>query len=171
MDAKYVIDRQRAVLGQYVPFGPTPSTSHPQLKVPETSSWVVSYPTLELRVFLELMFSGEFLEIQRISIEGLNGKPVMSRDLTQLGLPALIQDLASQMVPGYEYWTQEYQDKVGEWGSLKVDDEFLSQLMWVKQISHGNPRKALMEYFAMPRSSATLVIRRLKAKYPMPREA
>jgi hypothetical protein len=170
VDANYLIEKAELPFGRMRPFGPTPAVRHPQLRVPGKSFWIVRYPSLELLVTLDVVFTGATLEIQRMEVEGLMGKPIQSRDLTQLALPKVIQDIAALMIPHYEYWTQEYRDKNLEWESLKVDDEFLSQLMWVNQVAHGNARKALMDYFAIPRSTATLIIKRLKDPGPLPIE-
>ena len=156
--------------GRLEAFGPTPAIRHPQLEVPSKSFWEVMYPSLDLLVSLDIEFTGQRLEIQRISVEGLKRKPVHSRDLTQLGLPAVLHDIAALMIPNFEYWTKDFQDKNLRWDDLKTDDEFLAQLMWVNQVSHGNARKALMDYFAIPRSTATLIIKRLKGRYSMPLE-
>jgi hypothetical protein len=170
MDANYVIDKADRPFGRMKAFGPMPSMRHPQLEVPGESFWEVTYPSLDLLISLHIVFSGQRLEIQKMVVEGLKKEPVQTRDLTQLGLPKVLHDIAALMIPHFEYWTKEYQDRNLEWESLKSDDEFLSQLMWVNQVAHGNARKALMDYFAIPRSTATLIIKRLKGSFPMPLE-
>jgi hypothetical protein len=165
---KFVLQRGEGVDGELLSIGPVPALKHPQLTVPSQTRWVVEYSGLEVRLDLALVFSGERFEIDRMTISGTSGHFVQSRDLTQLALPSVIQEIASKVIPGFEYWTLEYQDRVLEWKDLKADDEFLAQLMWVQQVIHGNPRQTLMAYFQVPRSTSTYIIRRLRRKYPMP---
>lgn len=168
MDASFEVSQGDRPFGAMVKVGPTPPARYPQLEVPSTSLWEVRYEALGLSLELDVAFSGERLEIQKLTARGLAGKPVQSRDLTQLGLPEVLKTIASLSIPNYEFWTQDFQDRNLVWDELKVDDEFLAQLMWVAQIGHGNARKALMDYFQIPRSTTTLIIRRLRSKYPMP---
>ena len=169
METKYSIAKGDRALGEMVSVGPTPPVDYPQLQVPATSLWYVTYDSLGLKVELDLIFNGERLEIQKMVVSGLDGKTVQSRDLTQLALPSVIRKIASLCIPKYEFWTKEFQDENRDWETLKSDDEFLAQMMWVEQIGHGNPRKALMDYFQMPRSTTTLVMRRLRSKYSLPK--
>ena len=104
--------------GELLPIGPVPSLKHPQLMIPSSTNWVVEYQALDVRLELKLVFSGERLEIDRMAMSGINGHYVQSRDLTQLALPSVIQEIASQVIPGFDYWTLEYQDRVLEWKDL-----------------------------------------------------
>jgi hypothetical protein len=162
MDVEYRISKADRAFGPMASFGPTPPRKHPQLQVPEQSYWEVTYEALDLKVSLDIYFTGERLEIQRLVVEGLKRRPVQTRDLTQLALPKVLCDIAALMIPGFEYWTREFQDKNLEWESLKVDDEYLTQMILLHQVMQGNARKAIMDYFGMPRSTATLLIKRLK---------
>jgi hypothetical protein len=167
-EVRFTLSRGPIEDGELVPIGPTPALKHPQLAVPSTTNWTVLYPQLQVRLEIGMVFSGQRFEIETMTFSGVNGHFVQSRDLTQLALPSVIQEIAKKVIPGFEYWTIEYQDRRFEWASLKVDDEFLAQLMWAQQVSHGNPRKTLMEYFEIPRSTSSYIIRRLRKKYAMP---
>ena len=169
MEEKFTVTQGDRDLGKLVAVGPKPPADYPQVMVPATSLWYVTYDALSLKVELDLVFSGERLEIQRLVASGLDCKAVQSRDLTQLALPAVIRKISSICIPHYEFWTREYQDRETRWESLKTDDVFLAQMLWVEQIGQGNPRKALMDYFAMPRSTATLVMRRLRTEFSIPK--
>jgi hypothetical protein len=115
-------------------------------------------------VRLDIHFTGERLEIQKLEVEGLYKRPVQTRDLTQLGLPRVLCDITALMVPNFEYWTKDHQDKNLEWKSLAVDEEYLFQMITLHAAMQGNARKAIMDYFEMPRSTASLLIKRLKNK-------
>ena len=154
--------------GELVTVGPTPAIRHPQLRVPLTTAWAVDYLTMDVKLELHLAFSGQKFEVSKLIASGKDGHFLQSRDLTQLALPLVIERIAARVIPDFEYWTQEFQDRVTDWHEIKADNEFLAQMIWVQQITHGNPRKAIMEYFKIPRSSATVLIRRIRSEFPTP---
>lgn len=159
-----------ALDGELVEFGPAVGDGEMRPSIPSTFQRTVTYQESGLMLTLDCYFAGERVEVLRLSVGGSFERPLSTRDLTQLGLPDVIHEITKTVVPDWDYWTLEGQDRRGQ-GKLRSDSAFLAQIYWLEHVSHGSPRQALMIYLSMPRSSCSVLIRTLKREFELPGNA
>lgn len=166
MDANYELTRTETPDGDLVEFGPYDGDASMQLRIPETFERNFAYSETGVTACVSCRFTGERIEVVKLAVTPQLGSGLKTRDLLSLGLPAVIRSMAEDVIPDWGYWKRWDDD--ASWTGLKVNDEFLAQLYWLEHVSGGNPRKTLMSYLALPRSTTNLLLRRLKATYPLP---
>jgi hypothetical protein len=91
--------------GKAVDFGPFDPETGTQQSIPSSLTRKVVYPELGVSAMVECVFTGDKLEIQRISVEN-NGKFVSTKVLTQLALPAVIRAIAVEVIPNAKLWAE-----------------------------------------------------------------
>jgi hypothetical protein len=145
-------------------FGPTDPETGLRLSIPEKLERTVSYPALKLQVGLFCVFSGERLEIEKMTIESM-GSFVTSRDLTQLALPQVMYQIVSDAVPEAMVLSK-LADKENP---FKPDGAaFLAMLYWFEHAGWGAPRARIMEYMGWSRANANFHLKRISANFPLP---
>jgi hypothetical protein len=149
--------------GKPVSFGPFDQETGTQQSIPSSLTRRVVYPGLEVSALVECVFTGDKLEIQRISVEN-SGKFVSTKVLTQLALPAVIRAIAVEVVPNAKLWSE-----------LKSSEDFrlegltfLAQVYWFEHISWGSPRGSIMKYMSWSRTNANFHISKIARNYPLP---
>jgi hypothetical protein len=138
-----------------------------QLAIPKTFSRMVelSDPHFNLQLWCE--FSGDRIEVRKLCVDAGSGE-IASRKLLQLGLPAIVKEIAFEVIPDAAFWTYEGQEMDLDWGNLNVHHEFLAQMYWREHVSWGNPRQEIMQYFGMKRTAANALIRKIARGIPLP---
>ena len=149
--------------GEPINFGPFDQETGTQQSIPTFFSRRVLYPELEVAAIVECIFTGDKLEIQRISVEN-NGKFVSTKVLTQLALPAVIRALAIEVVPNARLWAELKPNQ-----EFKLESPtFLAQVYWFEHISWGSPRGSIMTYMSWSRTNANFHISKIARDFPLP---
>lgn len=150
--------------GKLVPFGPLDQQTGWQLEIPKTMTRLVTYPNLDLKLLLDLEFSGERVEISSVLIKGVGGF-VSTRALTQLGLPLVIKQIVDSCVPDAKRWSKPAKrENLNRPQSI----EYLAQMYWFEYVGWGTPRVNLMNYMGWKRANANLQIKKINAEHALP---
>jgi hypothetical protein len=149
--------------GPLVKFGPVDTNNSSQLAIPEFLSRTVTYPVLGLRLELRCVFSGDRVEIAKLTIES-SSSYLTTKALTQLALPQVIREIVIQTVPNSQLWRID----VGSLNQQQRSTAYLAQLYWFEHISWGSPRACLMTYMGWSRPYANTKIRRIAEEIPLP---
>jgi hypothetical protein len=153
--------------GEIVSFGPIDDRTGKQLAIPRTFSRIVENSALGFQLQLWCEFSGDRIEVKKLTIDAGDGE-IASRKLLQLGLPAIVRQIAFEVVPGAAFWTFEGQERNLDWDAMNTHHEFLAQLYWFEHISWGSPRQEIMRYFGMKRTAANALIRKVARHITLP---
>lgn len=148
-------------------FGPTDEKTGKRLAIPRTFSRIVDIQDLQFQLELWCEFSGDRIEVRKLCIEA-NGGEIASRKLLQLGLPAIVREIAFEVIPDAKFWTVEGQEPNLDWNSMNTQPEFLAQMYWFEHVSWGSPRQEIMRYFGMKRTAANALIRKVSKYIPLP---
>lgn len=149
--------------GAPLEFGPFDQETGTQQSIPSSLSRRVVYPDLEVSAVVDCIFTGDRLEIERISVEN-NGKFVSTKVLTQLALPAVIRAIASEVVPNSMLWAELKPNQ-----DFKLEGPtFLAQVYWFEHVSWGSPRGSIMKYMNWSRTNANFHISKIAKTYPLP---
>jgi hypothetical protein len=149
--------------GKPVDFGPFDQETGTQQSIPSSLSRRVIYPELGVSAVVECVFTGDRLEIERISVEN-NGKFVSTKVLTQLALPAVIRAIAIEVVPNAKLWAELKPNQ-----DFKLEGPtFLAQVYWFEHISWGSPRGSIMSYMGWSRTNANFHISKIARDFPLP---
>ena len=147
-----------------VQFGPFDPETGLRLSIPKRLSRKVSYPDLNLNAFLSCTFSGERLEIERMTIES-KGAYVTSRDLTQLALPHVMYTIASAAVPEAKALNRLVDSEKLE---KPEGPAFLAAVYWFEHAGWGAPRARIMEYMGWSRANANFHLKKISRNFPLP---
>lgn len=150
--------------GALVAFGPIDPQTGWRLQIPGTLTRKVVYPALRLEIFLDCVFSGDRLEISKLTIEGLDAY-IATRDLTQLALPAVMAEIVAKSVPDAERWSSQLE--LGNPNRLNGPG-YLAQLYWFHHAGWGAPRAAIMSYMSWSRANANFHIKKIGKLFPLP---
>lgn len=158
----YVISRTENDDGPLIEFGPVGGGA---LKIPSYLERRVQYTTLAVSATLGLEFSGERLEVRRLCVEGTGegeGRFVATKSLTLLALPAVISEIARDLVPESRRW----HIPSGEQGfKLQLDPLELAQLYWFEHVSWGRPRAKVMALTGWSRTNANFHFNKLEQQF------
>jgi len=150
--------------GPMVYFGPLDPETGLRCQIPRELSRLVIYPALGLEVQIDCTFSGERLEIERLTIES-NSSYLASRDLTQLALPQVMNKVVSTVVPEARAIEKQIKSTLLD----KPDGPaFLAQLYWFEFVGWGSPRVSIMSYMGWSRANANFHIKRINKLFPLP---
>jgi len=153
--------------GELVDFGDLNGDNPHRLRIPATFQRVVEYSEPPLRAVISCVFTGERIEVVSLEIASTTGF-VATKYLTQLALPAVIREIAMDVIPDSHWWTQEFHDGQSSWGGDNVTMGFLAQLYWFEHVSWGSPRLRIMEYMGCKRTTANEYIRRAAREFVLP---
>lgn len=167
VETKVRIERTDVADGPMTKFGPIDPETNRQLEMPLTFERSVIDERNGLEITLTCAYSGEKVQVKRISVAANSKDHISARDLAQLGLPGLIQVVTESVVPNWEYWTSPRQEGIPT-SQLKTNHAFLAQMYWLQHVSHGSPRQTLMDYLNMPRSTCNVLLRNLKLEFELP---
>lgn len=146
-----------------VAFGPFDQESGSQASIPAQLTRKVTYPELGVIALFECVFTGDRLEIQRISVES-NEKFVSATAMSQLSIPAVIREIAIQAVPNSKLWAL-----VGLGQQRRYEGQtFLAQVYWFEHISWGSPRASIMKYMNWSRTNANFHISKISRELELP---
>jgi len=149
--------------GELVAFGPFDQESGSQASIPTQLTRKVTYPELGVVALFELVFTGDRLEIQRISVES-NEKFVSATVMSQLSIPAVIREIAVQTVPNSKIWAL-----AGSGQQRRYEGQaFLAQVYWFEHISWGSPRASIMKYMSWSRTNANFHISKISREVELP---
>ena len=150
--------------GPLLTFGPLDPETGLTCHIPMELSRRVLYPALNLEVQIDCIFSGERLEIERLTIESKSSY-VASRDLTQLALPQVMNKVVSTVV-------LEARDIEKQLKSTLLDKPdgpaFLAQLYWFEFVRWGSPRALIMSYMGWSRANANFHMKKINKLFPLP---
>jgi hypothetical protein len=153
--------------GDLVMFGPTDVKTGKHLRIPRTFSRIVDIQDLQFQLQLWCRFSGDRIEVRRLCIEA-DGGEIASRQLLQLGLPAIVREIAFEVIPEASFWTVEGQDAVTKWSEMNSQPEFIAQVYWFEHVSWGSPRQEIMRLFGIKRTAANTLLRKLAREISLP---
>lgn len=165
MTTRFEIEKTNKPDGPLVRFGPIDSSTGNQLAIPSEFERVVTQESTQLSLRVSCYFSGERIEVSSLCVQAPKGSAVTTRDLFQLGLPEVIRAIAKVVVPDFEKWSVEDNALTGSHAGTYV---FLAQMYWLEHVSYGNPRQALMTHLSKPRSTTSVLIRKLNADFGLP---
>lgn len=149
--------------GPLTQVGPTMPNLSVQLEVPSTLTREVFYGKDEPRVLIELVFSGERLEVKRLTAHSETGF-VTTQFLTQLGLPRLIRQIGVETIPNCSTWIPSE----GQEGMGIESYNYLAQLYWFEHATWGSPRVAIMKFTGWSRANANWHIRKIRKQFLLP---
>ena len=165
----FLISRTENEDGPLREFGPGDKG---RLQIPSYLERHVDYPELGLSATIGLEFSGERLEIRRLCVEGSgNGENrfVATKSLTLLALPAVIGQIAKDLVPESRRWEVPPGDQNFK---MQIDPMELAQLYWFEHISWGRPRATVMALTGWSRTNTNFHFNKLEQQFGfhLPRE-
>jgi|688.fasta_scaffold508857_2 hypothetical protein len=169
MDLKLVTNELLPEDGPLVSFGPYDLLTDKRLSIPAHFSRIVRLEELNLDVTLKCEFRLARVEVVEVGVKSIGGNSIRARDLNGIGIPELIFEICKSLVPDYEFWTKEFQDRVIDWGNLRTNDAFLAQMYWLNHATYGAPRQSLMEYMGIPRSTCNVRLKKIEKSFPLPR--
>lgn len=143
-----------------------------RLQIPSYLERRVEYPALGLSATLGLEFSGERLEIRSLCVEGSGKREnrfVATKSLTLLALPAVIGEIARDLVPEARRWQVPSGDQNFK---MHLDPIELAQLYWFEHISWGRPRATVMALTGWSRTNTNFHFNKLEQQFGfhLPRE-
>lgn len=149
--------------GRLVSFGPLGQMFW-KLEVPSTLRRRVIYKT-GLVLDLECVFSGERLEISRMELDQPKGQYISTQLLTQLGLPAVLNQIFHEASP-----TSELIRSIPKKEELSKDQlgKVITQLYWFEYASWANPRMRVIQYTNWSTNNANTHFRKLAKLYGLP---
>lgn len=154
----FLISRTENEDGPLREFGPEGG----QLAIPSYLERIVHYPSLGLSATLGLEFSGERLEIQRLCVEGSGdgeNRFVATKSLTLLALPAVIGEIARDLVPAARRWQVSPGDHNSKMLLAPVE---IAQIYWFEHISWGRPRATVMALTGWSRTNTNFHFKKLE---------
>lgn len=166
MELEIELSRTERTDGPLVVFGIERPLKHPRLSIPAFFERVVHYRSSGLTVQLTCEFKGGRVELVKLQVTPSLGTGLLTTDLTKLSLPLVIKKITYSVIEYSDYWIRGSRLAPKEWEDLVRDDDFLTQLVWLEHVSQGTPRNTLMSYFGMPRSSCSLLLKRLRLANP-----
>lgn len=164
MPDSYTIERTDIPDGELVAFGPFDTQFQAQLKIPRTMARVVKYKDFPLDALVELVFTGEKIEIVRLTLSGRDGY-VATGNLVKLALPAIIREIAEQAIPNADYWSLKSSTSKPSGPDAEA---YMAQLYWFEYATWGSPRGAIMEYGDWSRTNANWRIRKIAGSETLP---
>lgn len=136
--------------------GPRMDNLSRQLLVPAKMSRRVSYGEALPTAVLDLVFTGDRIEIVKIVVDA-GEDYVTTQFLTHLSLPKVIRQVALDSIPDSSHWMTD-SSQVG----IGLDSyDYLAQLYWFEHLSWGAPRNAVMRYAGWSRANANWHLRRM----------
>lgn len=149
--------------GPLVSFGPLDTMNSSRLAIPGSLVRRVSYPALALEVELSCAFTGDRLEIVKMTIASKQSY-IATKDLTQLALPQVIREIVRGSVPNSDHWSIQNTNSLNQPRS----DAFLAQLYWFEHVSWGSPRATLMTFMGWSRPYANTRIKKIAKEIALP---
>jgi hypothetical protein len=134
------------------------------MSIPNRLTRTVTYPELGLEIELECVFSGERLEIAKMTVQGVGGY-IATRDLTQLSLPQVMRAIVSEAVPEANRWSQLENESQS---NRLTDPCHLAQIYWLEYVGWGTPRARIMKYMGWSRANANFHIKKINKNFPLP---
>lgn len=163
MPTEFSIQGDKRGDGPLVAFGPNDAAAGFRLAIPGSLVRKVSYPSLALEVELNCAFTGDRLEIVRMTIASRQSF-IATKDLTQLALPQVIRRIVCESVPNSDRWLIHDANSFNQSRS----EEFLAQLYWFEHVSWGSPRATLMTYMGWSRPYANTRIKKIAKEFALP---
>jgi hypothetical protein len=163
MPTEFSIRGDRREDGPLVSFGPLDAVTASQLAIPGSLVRRVSYPALALEVELSCAFTGDRLEIVKMTIVSQQSY-IATKDLTQLALPQVIREIVCESVPNSDHWLIQNTNSLNHPRS----DAFLAQLYWFEHVSWGSPRATLMTFMGWSRPYANTRIKKISKEIKLP---
>ena len=163
MPTEFSIQGDRRDDGPLISFGPLDAATSSQLAIPGSLVRRVSYPALALEVDLSCAFTGDRLEIVRMTIISRQSY-IATKDLTQLALPQVIREIVCGSVPNSDQWLIQDTNSFNHPRS----DAFLAQVYWFEHVSWGSPRATLMTFMGWSRPYANTRIKKISKEIKLP---
>ena len=156
MGSDFTVTDAGVMDGPLVLAGPKMETLSQQLLVPSSLIRKVTYgatlPTLEL----SLVFSGERIEIVKMTVKAEEGY-VSTQFLTHLALPRVIRQAALESIPHSARWLENSADR----GQGIESYDFLAQIYWLEHLSWGSPRNSVMSFMGWSRANTNFHLRKM----------
>jgi len=129
------------------------------------------YAERPLRVTISASFDGTGrVKVDSVAVERTDGESVTPEDMARLQLAAVVSSIvwdATVHGPGViAGWGRD----PARAGMPPSDDELrrLARMYWQEYVSWGNPRRQVMSWFDVPRSTANRWIRKARDLYGLP---
>lgn len=144
---------------EWIPFGPEGD------ELPAAFTATVDYSERPVTVTLGLTFAGERVRVATVTVQGKDGQGVTPRDMANLQLGEVVQDAVRPMVnPGHGRGVRPRP------GQKPTPDELrlVASVYWFHHVAWGDPRRAVMVLWDIPRATANRWLRRCRELYDMP---
>lgn len=164
-----LLQRTEVADGPLVQLGPSGGVLNRSLLLPSTFSRAALFSSNNLKVTISCELVAEKYEVKSVSVEALGGY-VSTRDLTQLGIPRIIRQVATDLVPDFKFWTAQGMKENGYYESIRNDFVYLAQMYWLHTAVHGKPRIEIAEALGISKSTSNVLLRRIESEVPLPRE-
>lgn len=163
MDAEFLISRTGDADWQLTRIAPQAIDHDVDLWVPLRMQRQITYPGLDLKVMIDLVFSGERLEIFELKISSATTF-IATQFLTSLSLPKVIRTISIDSIPNSSRWLSRPEKNEDKDLSYRC----LAEMYWFEHISWGAPRSAIMKYTGWSRANTNWHLRRIAKEYPLP---
>ena len=142
-----------------VKFGPDDAS------LPERFTGTVTYLDPLLRVTVAAVFDGDHVAVTSLTVEGIEGDTVTPRGLTLLQLGSVVRAMTMRMLdPGTAVHVRRRPGRAPTPEELRL----LASVYWLEHVTWGDPRRAVMQLWDLPRSTASGWIRKAREIYDMP---
>jgi hypothetical protein len=147
----------------WVPYGPAGD------RMPAAFEVTVAYADQPLRMQITATFDGASkVRARVVSLERTDGESVTAEDMASTRLASVMGTVvlkATKHAPG-----TILRGGARSASGPPTDEELLTlaRIYWYEFVSWGKPRQAIMSAFDLPRSTASVWIRRARDKYDLP---
>ncbi|GLZ10268.1 hypothetical protein Acsp04_05030 [Actinomadura sp. NBRC 104425] len=143
----------------YISFGPLGD------KLPSAFTATVDYAERPVTMTVHVTFDGRRARVDKLIIESKNGREVTPRDVAGLQLGEVVRDATrARITPGAGLAVDRRPDRRPTPDELQL----VAGVYWAHYVMWGDPRRAVMAIWDIPRATANRWLRRCRELYDMP---
>lgn len=144
---------------EWIPFGPDGDG------LPAGFTATVDYSERPITVTLHITFAGDRVQVDPVTVRSKEGQGVTPRDMANLQLGEVVQDAARAAVaPGHGAHVDPRPGRKPTPDELRL----VASVYWFHHVTWGEPRRAVMAVWDIPRATANRWLRRCRELYDMP---
>lgn len=133
--------------------------------LPAAFSATVDHPERPITVTLDLTFTGDRVRVDTVNMQGKEGQGVTPRDMVNAQLGKIVQEAARAVVsPGLGAHVAPRPGRKPTPDELRL----VASVYWFHHVTWGEPRRAVMTLWDIPRATANRWLRRCRELYDMP---
>lgn len=142
-----------------VPFGPLRDA------LPASFTREIEYADSPIRVIVRASFDGQQVAVRSVEVHGRDEHAVTPRDVAGLELGAVVRNVAEAITDPGDGAHVDHRP-----GRKPTDEELqlVAAVYWFHHVIGGEPRRAVMAHWDLPRSTANRWITRCRERFDMP---